>query len=46
VEGRPGREIGPLDEDDVGPAKLGQVIGDRRSADTAADDDRLRMLHD
>ena len=34
-----------LDEDDVRPAELGQVVGDRRSADAAADDDRPGMLH-
>ncbi len=44
VEGRPGGQLGPVDEDDVRPAQLGQVIGDRGAADTAADDDGPGVL--
>ena len=40
----PGRELGPVDEDDVGPAALGEVVGDRRPADAAADDHRPGMV--
>ena len=40
VERRAGRELGAVDEDDVGPAELGQVVRDGGPADAATDDDR------
>ena len=45
VEGRAARQLGTVDEDDVGPATLGQVVGDRRPADAPADDHRPGVLH-
>ena len=45
MERRAAGELGPVDEDDVGPAALGEVVGDRRPADAAADDHRPRVLH-
>ena len=41
--GMPGRARGQLlalEQHDVGPAELGQMIGDRAAGDAAADDDR------
>ena len=45
VERRARRQLGALDEDDVRPAKLGEVVGDARPADTAADDHRPCVVH-
>ncbi len=45
VEGRAGRQLRPIDEDDVGPAALGEVVRDRRPADSAADDHRPGVVH-
>ena len=45
VEGRSGGQFGAFDEDDVGPAALGEVVGDARPADPAADDDGPRVFH-
>src|SRR5688572_776258 len=39
-----GRELRAVHEHDVVPAELRQVVGDRRPADTAADDHRPRVL--
>jgi hypothetical protein len=44
--GVPGRAAGQLlafQKDDVGPAELGQVIGDRTAGDAATDDDGAGM---
>ena len=38
VEGRAGGELVAVDEDDVVPAQLGEVVGERGAADAAADD--------
>ena len=38
------RELGAVDQDDVRPAELGQVVGDARAADATADDDRPGVL--
>ena len=38
VEGRPRGELGALEQDDVVPAELGQVVRQRGAADAAADD--------
>ena len=45
MEGRAGGQLRPVDEHDVGPAALGQVVGDARPADAAADDDRPGVFH-
>ena len=45
VEGRSGGQLGAVDEDDVGPAALREVVGDARPADPAADDDGPRVFH-
>ena len=45
VEGRAGGELRAIDQDDVRPAALCQVIGDGRPADAAADDHRPGVLH-
>ena len=45
VEGRSGGQLRPIDEDDVGPAALREVVGDARPADAAADDDRTCVFH-
>ena len=42
VPGRPGREAVALEQHRVGPAQLGQVVGDRRADDPAADHDHAR----
>jgi hypothetical protein len=39
VPGRAGGEPVALQDDDVGPAQVGQVVGDRRADDSPADDD-------
>ena len=44
VEGRAARQVGALDEHDVGPAEPGQPVEDRAAADTAADHDDPRFL--
>ena len=44
MERRPGGQLGALDQDDVGPAALGQVVRDRGPADAAADDDRAGVV--
>ena len=38
VERRAARELVPLDQQDVGPTELGEVVGDGCAADPAADD--------
>ncbi len=43
VPGRAGGELGALDQHEVVPAALGQVIGDAGADDAAADDDDLGM---
>ena len=43
VPRRPGREPLALEQDHVAPAALGQVVGDARADDAAADDDDSRM---
>ena len=45
VERAAAGQLGPLDEHDVGPATLGQVVGDGRAADAAADDHRPSLVH-
>ena len=45
VERRPAGELGSVHKDDIRPATLGQVIGDRRTADAAADDHRPGVFH-
>ena len=42
VERRATRQLGPLDDQDVTLAQLGQVVGDARPADAAADHDDPR----
>ena len=42
VEARAGRELVAVDEDDVAPAELREVVGDRGPADAAADDHAAR----
>ena len=44
VECRAGCQLRPIDEDDVLPAELGQVVRDRRPADAATDDHCPRVL--
>ena len=39
VAGRAARQLALLEQDDVGPARLGQVVGDAAPGDAAADDD-------
>ena len=39
MERRARGQLGAVDQDDLAPAELGQVVGDRGPADTAADDD-------
>ena len=41
VPGRAGRQLAPLEEHDVGPAELRQVVQDAGADDAAADDDDL-----
>ncbi len=38
-------KLGPVDQDDVAPAKLGEVVGDRCPADAAPDDHRPGVLN-
>ena len=45
MERRARGELRPVDEDDVPPAELHQVVGDRRPADATADDHCPRVLH-
>ena len=45
MERRAGCQLGPVDEDDVGPAQFGEVVGDRRPADAATDDHRAGVVH-
>ena len=45
VERRARGQLGPVDQDDVAPAKLGEVVGDRRPADAAPDDHRPGVLN-
>ena len=45
VERRARGQLRPVDQDDVGPAALGEVVRDRRPADAAADDDRPCVFH-
>src|SRR4029079_13623655 len=45
MERRSGGQLGTVDEDDVGPATLGEVVGDARPADPTADDDRPCVFH-
>ena len=40
MECRTRGEVGPLDEDDVRPTELGEVVGDAGAAHTPTDDDR------
>ena len=40
----PGRELPALEQDDVLPAGLGQVVQDTRADDAAADDDGLELV--
>ena len=40
----PGREARLLDQEDVRPARLGEVIGDAHPRDAAADDDDARLV--
>ena len=42
VERRAARELVAVEQHDVAPAQLGQVVGDRRPADAAADDHAAR----
>ena len=44
MERRAGGQLRAVDQHDVRPAELGQVVGDARAADAAADDDRPRVL--
>ncbi len=44
VERRAGGQLRPIDEHDIGPAELGEVVGDGGAAHAAADDDRPGML--
>ena len=44
VEGRAGRQVGPLDEHDVVPAEPRQPVEDRAAAHAAADDDGARTV--
>ena len=44
VERGAGGQLGAVDEHDVGPAELGEVVRDRGAADAAADDDRPGVL--
>ena len=37
-------ELITFDDDDIGPAVEGQVVGDRRAADASADDDYSRIV--
>jgi hypothetical protein len=39
VERRPARQLGAVDEDDVGQTALGEVVGDACTADPSTDDD-------
>src|SRR6202011_5745927 len=39
MEGRPAGELGALQQHDVTPTALDEVIGDARTADATADDD-------
>jgi hypothetical protein len=41
VPGRTGRELVLLEQDDVGPAEVGEVVGDAAADHAAADDDYL-----
>ena len=43
VPGRAGGELLALEQHDVGPAELGQMIGDRAAGNAAADDDRAGL---
>ena len=45
VAGRAARQLALLEEEDVRPAGLGEVIGDARPGDPAADDNHPRPLH-
>ena len=42
VERRAAGQLGAVDQHDVGPPELGQVVGDAGAADAAADDDDRR----
>jgi hypothetical protein len=44
VPGRTGRELRPLDEQDILPARLRQVIQDACAHDAAADNRHLHMV--
>jgi hypothetical protein len=46
VPGRPGRQLVALEQHDVGPAALGQMVRDAASDDAAADDDHARRARD
>ena len=43
VPGGAAGQLAPLEQDDVAPAELGQVIGDAAADDAAADDDDARV---
>ena len=44
MEGRPAGELGPLQQHDVAPTALDEVIGDAGAADATADDDDARAF--
>ena len=44
VERRAAGQLVAVEEDDVGLAELGQVVGDARAADAASDDDDTRSI--
>ena len=44
VPGRAGRQLAPLEQDDVGPAGLGEVVQHAGADHAAADDDDLGLL--
>ena len=46
VEGRPGGELGALEQDDVVPTELGEVVGNRGPADAATDDHAARRVRE
>src|SRR6186997_2076043 len=45
MERRTRGQLSAIDEYDVGPATLGEVVRDRGPADAAADDDGPRVFH-